>query len=202
MIQEKKYTEQDLIDACKYGYDYHKETSFPQMSFEDNCVNNFKQVLQGKADKELLEKLKNSQETRKVDLKKKFVVPKMTQSEKAKLLSRFISQVCFRNSVLEQLHCGIFPSSLKGDYTDVKVVSPYGEIEWNKLSRISDKEMRVLMLDVENNVKQFLIDNFHSMMQSFYSDRCWAKFLAVRYINGVSWDRNDYENESVQISGK
>lgn len=202
MIQEKKYTEQDLIDACKYGYDYHKETSFPEMSFEDNCVNNFKQVLQGKEDKELFEKLRNSQETGKVDLTKKFVVPKMTHSQKAKLLARFLSQVCFRDSVLKELHCGMTPSSKTGDYTDVKVVSPYGEIEWNKLSRISDREMRVLMLDVENNVKQFLIDNFHSMMKSFYTDKCWAKFLAVRFVNGVSWDRNDYENESVQISEK
>src|SRR6266852_2869526 len=44
---------------------------------------------------------------------------------------------CVRNSYLEDLHAGIFPSSQTGDYTDVKVVSPYGEIAWNRLGRIS-----------------------------------------------------------------
>ena len=46
---------------------------------------------------------------------------------------------CVRNSYLEDLHAGIFPSSQTGDYTDVKVVSPYGEIAWNRLGRISDE---------------------------------------------------------------
>jgi len=32
---------------------------------------------------------------------------------------------CVRNSSLEDLHAGIFPSSKTGDYTDVTVVSPY-----------------------------------------------------------------------------
>jgi len=53
------------------------------------------------------------------------------------------------NTDLEYLHSGITPSSKTGDYTDVKVITPYGEIEWNKLSRISDKEMRSLMLSIE-----------------------------------------------------
>ncbi len=45
-----------------------------------------------------------------------------------------------RNS-LENIHAGISPSSKTGDFSDVKVVTPYGEIPWNKLSRISNKEM-------------------------------------------------------------
>ena len=49
---------------------------------------------------------------------------------------------CVRNSYLEDLHAGIFPSSQTGDYTDVKVVSPYGEIAWNRLGRISDGSIR------------------------------------------------------------
>src|SRR5438093_9756136 len=49
---------------------------------------------------------------------------------------------CVRNSSLEELHAGTFPSSKTGDYTDVKVVSPYGEIAWNQLGRISDEEMK------------------------------------------------------------
>src|SRR6185295_4725252 len=57
---------------------------------------------------------------------------------------------CVRNSSLEDLHAGIFPSSQTGDYTDVKVVSPYGEIAWNRLGRISDEEMRRLSEDIVN----------------------------------------------------
>ena len=63
---------------------------------------------------------------------------------------------CVRNSSLEDLHAGIFPSSQTGDYTDVKVVSPYGEIAWNRLGRISDEEMQRLSEDVVNRLYTFL----------------------------------------------
>ena len=45
---------------------------------------------------------------------------------------------CVRNSSLEDLHAGVFPSSKTGDYTDVKVVSPYGEIAWNRVYTLPD----------------------------------------------------------------
>jgi hypothetical protein len=32
----------------------------------------------------------------------------------------------------------------------VKVVSPYGEIPWNRVGRISDNEMKALMIEVVN----------------------------------------------------
>ena len=63
---------------------------------------------------------------------------------------------CVRNSYLEDLHAGIFPSSHTGDYTDVKVVSPYGEIAWNRLGRISDEEMQRLSEDIVNRLYTFL----------------------------------------------
>src|SRR5438034_4676115 len=63
---------------------------------------------------------------------------------------------CVRNSYLEDLHAGIFPSSQTGDYTDVKVVSPYGEIAWNRLGRISDEEMQRLSEDIVNHLYTFL----------------------------------------------
>lgn len=59
---------------------------------------------------------------------------------------------CFRNTFLEDLHAGIFPSSATGDYTDVNVVSPYGVIPWNDLSRISDPEMKKLMIEAVDSV--------------------------------------------------
>lgn len=36
------------------------------------------------------------------------------------------------------------------------MISPYGEIPWNDLSRISDEEMKVLMVDVVNHCDRFL----------------------------------------------
>jgi hypothetical protein len=63
---------------------------------------------------------------------------------------------CVRNSYLEELHAGISPSSQTGDYTDVKVVSPYGEIPWNRVGRISDDEMKPLMEDIVNRLYTFL----------------------------------------------
>ena len=63
---------------------------------------------------------------------------------------------CVRNSYLEDLHAGIFPSSQTGDYTDVKVVSPSGEIAWNRLGRISDEEMQRLSADIVNRLYTFL----------------------------------------------
>ena len=67
-------------------------------------------------------------------------------------------QLCVRNTELENLHSGIFPASESGDYADVKVVSPYGEIPWTNLSRISDAEMRELMIEITNKVFTYLMN--------------------------------------------
>jgi hypothetical protein len=39
-----------------------------------------------------------------------------------------MARECFRNTELEDYHAGMFPSSKAGDYSDVKVVSPFGKI--------------------------------------------------------------------------
>jgi hypothetical protein len=62
-----------------------------------------------------------------------------------------------RNTSLKSLHAGTLPSSNVPDYSDVKVVSPYGEIPWNHLSRISDDEMRLLMKEVVNKIYSVLL---------------------------------------------
>ena len=41
-----KYTEEDMIQAAKYGYEFRDTTSFPEHKFEDSCINNTKQWLQ------------------------------------------------------------------------------------------------------------------------------------------------------------
>jgi hypothetical protein len=73
-----------------------------------------------------------------------------------KRLAKAMARDCFRNTKLEEFHAGVFPSSEAGDYSDVKIVSPYGEIAWNTLGRLSDEEMKVLMIDVVNHCYDFL----------------------------------------------
>jgi len=68
------------------------------------------------------------------------------------VLAKVLVETCVRNSELENLHAGTFPSSQAGDFSDVKVVTPYGEIPWARLSRISVAEMKVLMIDVVDRV--------------------------------------------------
>jgi hypothetical protein len=75
-------------------------------------------------------------------------------------LAKAMARECFRNTVLEDFHAGTFPSSVTGDYSDVKVVSPYGEITWTKLSRLNDDEMKTLMIDVVNHCNSFLFALF------------------------------------------
>ena len=63
-------------------------------------------------------------------------------------LAKLMALECFRNSELENLHASKLPSSQTGDYSDVKIVSPYGEIAWNDVARLDDDEMKTLMIDV------------------------------------------------------
>ncbi|MDH3601204.1 MAG: hypothetical protein OEU26_16415 [Candidatus Tectomicrobia bacterium] len=75
----------------------------------------------------------------------------------AEKLAQMLALHCVRNTSLEDLHAGIFPDSKTGDYTDVKVVSPYGEIPWNRLGRISDEEMKPLMEEIMDRLYTFLL---------------------------------------------
>ena len=45
---------------------------------------------------------------------------------------------CVRNTIIEKHHTGAFPQSKTGDYSDVKVVTPFGEIPSHFYSRIID----------------------------------------------------------------
>ena len=65
-------------------------------------------------------------------------------------LAKYMVLQCFRNSMLEDLHAGVPPSSAAGDYSDVTVSSPYGVIPWPKVSRLNGDEMKQLMIDVVN----------------------------------------------------
>jgi hypothetical protein len=71
-------------------------------------------------------------------------------------LAKYLVLQCFRNSILEDLHAGISPSSASGDCSDVTVSSPYGAIPWTKVSRLNDDEMRRLMIDVVDRTYRFI----------------------------------------------
>lgn len=88
-------------------------------------------------------------------------------------MAKSLVAVCVRDT-LEDLHAGIFPSSGTGDYSDVKVVTPYGEIPWNRLGRISDQEMKPLMIDIVNKTFTFL---------------CYLEELAAESAQTRRWNR-------------
>lgn len=78
------------------------------------------------------------------------------QAQSCANLALALVETCVRNSRLEELHTGISPASAVGDYSDVKVVTPYGEIPWAELSRLDDAEMKGLMIEVVDRVYTFL----------------------------------------------
>src|SRR5262245_9065319 len=71
-------------------------------------------------------------------------------------LAKFVALHCFRNTRLEEFHAGRSPSTEAGDYSDVNVVTPFGEIPWHKLSRLNDEEMKALMIDVVDRCYVFV----------------------------------------------
>ena len=75
-------------------------------------------------------------------------------------MAKYLVQRCFRNSALEDLHAGIVPDSKAGDYSDVVVSTPFGEIPWHKLARFDDKEMKTLMIDVVQKTYEFIQELF------------------------------------------
>jgi len=85
-----------------------------------------------------------------------------TDEQLRKRLAKFMALQCFRNTELENLHAGMSPDSKTGDYRDVKVVGPHGEIPWRELSRFDDEEMKTLMIDVVNKTYTWLTTLFAS----------------------------------------
>jgi len=83
-------------------------------------------------------------------------------------LVKVIVESGFRNR-REDIHSGIFPSSKAGNGSDIKVVSPYGEIPWNRLGRISDADMKQINKGAVDYVYNFLCNlldgNFCSLLE-------------------------------------
>ena len=82
----------------------------------------------------------------------------MTDAERRDLerLTLSLVETCVRNTQLENLHAGRFPASAAGDWSDVTVVTPDGDIPWTEVSRISDAEMKVLMIEIVDRLYTYL----------------------------------------------
>jgi len=105
-----------------------------------------------------------------------------------RLTSKYIAYAV-RNA-LEELHSGITPSSETGDYSDVYVVTPFGKIEWNKLSRISDKEMRVLMLEIQKKILDGL-----RVLHQMEAKLPESQAVSILENLSLSWDLPDFKRE-------
>jgi len=87
---------------------------------------------------------------------KKELLKKFNKKPSFREEANVLTYHCFRNSFIEDIHAGTSPSSKLRDYSDVKVISPFGEILWNDLSRISDEEMKKLMIETSAELAHFL----------------------------------------------
>lgn len=83
-------------------------------------------------------------------------VPLFGEDKATEMLAKALALHAFRNP-LEQFHGGEPVRSKTGDYSDVKVVTPDGEFPWTEVSRISDEEMKILMMDVVSKLYTLLV---------------------------------------------
>ena len=95
-------------------------------------------------------------------------------------LALMLSVNCVRNTIIEEYHGGIYPSSKTGDYSDVKVVTPHGEIAWNDLARIRDEEMKAFNMEVADKVYTFLQLVFNPN-QSEEDRTAYMKMISLSY---------------------
>jgi sporulation protein YlmC with PRC-barrel domain len=93
-----------------------------------------------------------------------------TEKLNIKDLALYIAHNCYRNTFIEDLHSGISPSSKTGDFSDVKVVTPYGEIPWEKVSRISDIEICKLNKEVVDKIYTVL---YHLVVKGSIPMNCF-----------------------------
>ncbi len=71
-------------------------------------------------------------------------------------LSKIMAMICIRNTRLEDLHAGVQPVTLTGDYSDVRVIDGAGQtIPWHQVSHIDDLQMATLMREVVNRLYTF-----------------------------------------------
>ena len=83
-----------------------------------------------------------------------------------KRLAKYLAQPCFRNPTLEDLMPALLRTRRPGTIQTLVVRSPYGEIPWPRLSRLSVEEMKALMIDIENKTYRTLTVLFDNRLGS------------------------------------
>lgn len=74
----------------------------------------------------------------------------------AAILSKIMAMICIRNTRLEDLHAGLQPVTLTGDYSDVNVVDGTGRtIPWREVSHLDDQQMADLMREIVDRLFTF-----------------------------------------------
>jgi hypothetical protein len=106
-------------------------------------------------------------------------IPLFGEDDATKLLAKAIALEAFRHP-LENLHAGKEPFSKTGDYSDVKVITPYGEIPWTELCRISDCEMEELMKEV--------VSKLYALLTGLDDQGVQAAIMAHAYDFVTEWD--------------
>jgi hypothetical protein len=92
-------------------------------------------------------------------------LPKSAHNRIAQQWAKDIAALCVRMTCIEDIHAGKHPHSETGDCSDIKVVTPSGEIPWTEVSRMRDDEMRLFMKQVADRLYTVLaqIDDVNFM---------------------------------------
>jgi hypothetical protein len=77
--------------------------------------------------------------------------------DEAEILAKLMTVFCLRNTFIEKIHLGRYPESKTGDYSDVKVVTPDGEIPWNEIALFNQEQMKKYMKQIVNRMFTFLL---------------------------------------------
>ena len=99
----------------------------------------------------------------------------ITDEERLELerLTLALVETCVRNTSLEDLHAGRFPRSATGDWSDVTVMTPEGTIPWTEVSRISDAEMKTLMIEFVDRVFTYM--RYPEALAGLSGGRTWDR---------------------------
>ena len=104
--------------------------------------------------------------------------------EDRQVLANAITVDCFRNTNIENIHAGITPISKTGDFSDIYVVDAEGsKIAWKDVSRISQKEMKLLNKEISNRVFALLED-----ATTVHGARNLIKRLEFAMRCSIDWD--------------
>ena len=122
--------------------------------------------------------------------------PTQKQLEKnIKDLALLMANSCVRNTVIEDYHSGISPHTETGDYSDVKVITPKGEIPWSELSRVNDSEMMALNIEVVDNIYTFL----QYLLNPKFADQIEAFDEAMKWLMPQGWNEPQMNETVVKV---